>query len=178
MLPLELSRKHTKLVVVAILRHCHQRIHRTRDPTQRNILPSKIRASGRRRRRRGFTAGTGTLQGCCSHSRLFLLLLEPTGEALEEPKRSLGFFIQRHLVLELASCLGEGTSALVDPHVAVYLVPLLHVWVCGNDAVDAILKRIFKVSFINDAIRSKRTDDVGEGKRKSQHSTKTYLDDF
>lgn len=43
-------------------------------------------------------------------------------------------------MLELASCLGEGTSALVDPHIAVHLVPLVHIWVCGNDAVDLVLE--------------------------------------
>lgn len=43
-------------------------------------------------------------------------------------------------MLELASCLSKGTSALVDPHVAVNLVPLVHVRGCGNDAVDLVLE--------------------------------------
>lgn len=134
----KLTIEHTRLVV--FLRHCHQRIHRSGDPTQRNILPSKIRASRRHCRRRSFTTGTRTLPSY-SHGRLLLLLLEPTRQALEKPKGSLSLFVQRHLVLELASRLGEGTPALVDPHVAVDFVPLVQIWVCGNDAVDLVLQK-------------------------------------
>lgn len=44
-------------------------------------------------------------------------------------------------MLELASRLGEGASALVDPHVAVDFVLLGHAGGCGNDAVDVVLEK-------------------------------------
>jgi hypothetical protein len=43
-------------------------------------------------------------------------------------------------MLKFASCLSEGTSALVDPHVAVHFVPLGRWGARGDDAVDMVLE--------------------------------------
>lgn len=43
-------------------------------------------------------------------------------------------------MLKLAPRLGEGTSSLVDPHIAVDLVLLLDRRASGDDTVDLVLK--------------------------------------
>lgn len=44
-------------------------------------------------------------------------------------------------MLKLAPRLGEGTSSLVDPHIAVYFVLLRNRRAGGDDTVDLVLKR-------------------------------------
>lgn len=72
--------------------------------------------------------------------QLLLLLLIPSRETLEEAKGLLRGLVQGHLVLKLAPRLGEGTSSLVDPHVAVDFVLLRDRRASGDDTVDLVLK--------------------------------------
>lgn len=53
--------------------------------------------------------------------QLPLLLLPPRRQPVKQPERVLRGLVLRHLVLVLASLLGEGADALVDPLVAVDL---------------------------------------------------------
>jgi hypothetical protein len=72
--------------------------------------------------------------------QLSLMFLPPGRVTVEQPKRMLGKAIMRHLMLVLATLLGEGANSLMNPFVAVYLGPSLRVRSRRLDnAVDAIL---------------------------------------
>lgn len=92
----------------------------------------------RRIRRRSLRVGSLTR---LPQVQLLLLLLIPSRKTLEETEGLLRGLVQGHLVLKLASRLGEGTSSLVDPHVAVYFVLLRDRWASGDDTVDLVLKK-------------------------------------
>jgi hypothetical protein len=100
---------------------------------------------GRRIRGRSLRAG---ILARPPQIQLLLLLLIPSRQTLEEAQGLLRSLIQRHLVLKLASRLGEGTSSFMDPHVAVYFVPLWGRRAGRNDAVDLVLEE-FCISFSN-----------------------------
>lgn len=128
---------HSLTRLALLLRYCHKRVHRRGSSSSLAALPSKVLNIGRRVCSRGFRARTFPRR---PHVQLLLLLLIPHRQALEESKGLLRSFIQRHLMLELASRLGECASTLVNPHIAVHFVSLRCRRACGDDAVDLVLE--------------------------------------
>lgn len=77
-------------------------------------------------------------------------LLPPTWQTVEQPQRPLRGFVLRHFVLESAALLRKRADALVNPLVAVYLIPLRGCQsIIGDDVVYVHLVMVDKpVSFV------------------------------
>lgn len=99
----------------------------TRTPVGRNYGAAQATAenTSRNRSREAATGGTDANRAVVDSQRTLLLnslLLPPGRVSVEQAQLLLGLTIVGHLMLVLATLLGEGASAIVDPLVAVDLL--------------------------------------------------------
>lgn len=77
--------------------------------------------------------------------KISLKLLPPSWESMEKAERELSRLVQGHLVLVLATLLGESTNPLMNPFITINFGLLRRDRGSGDDLIDVFLCMVVSV---------------------------------